>query len=350
VRKATEDLGNTINIQAWADWKRLRESLGRDYQHEFEQNGVKTYYQINEPGKSTSDVAMVGSIHESLNYENGLDVYVIGTGDADFTPVAESIRNQGKKVVVLALQGSLGNKLRQAADEARYLDDYISLPLPIPSQSAGPRESRRILAATLVVANILRTRRWQYVFLDRLPNWLQTDWMHEALGSGLLMLRSPSDTSCVMLNMDNPATQQMVYFEKWVQGQLHYYLSIRRFDYVDTALLAGRMQKDKRCQELNIGQTKGSVIALLEAAKEARQLEHKIIDHPKHQGVRIHTWAPLFDHPKPEQAPSKPSTGASPPKLASPEEMVHPATDSANQVSQEANTLSGSAERKTTAF
>jgi len=31
------------------DWKRLQETLGHDYQRDFEQAGVKTLYQINIP-------------------------------------------------------------------------------------------------------------------------------------------------------------------------------------------------------------------------------------------------------------------------------------------------------------
>ena len=302
VRKATADLGNTINIQAWADWKRLRESLGRDYQHEFEQNGVKTFYQINEPGKSTSDVAMVGSIHESLDHDNGLDVYVIGTGDADFTPVAESVRNQGKKVVVLALEGSLGNKLRQAADEARFLDTYFGGKRLTPSGQTKQQASNKALAATLIVAQTLRTRHWQYIFLDRLPDWLPEDWTREATTLGLLMYRNPSETNCVVLNMDNLTTRQAFFFENWVQKKLHYYLEVRKFDYVDTAFIASRMQMDKGCQELNIGQNRKSVIAMLEAGREARQLEEKIIEHPKRPDIMIHTWKLLCDNPATESA------------------------------------------------
>jgi len=320
VRKAIADLGNTINIQAWADWKRLRQSLARDYQHEFEQNGVKTFYQINEPGKSTSDVAMVGSIHESLDYDNGLDIYVIGTGDADFTPLVESIRNQGKKVVVLAMEGSLGNKLRQAADEVRFLDTYFSLKLPRrpellnreqPNNKLG--ETNKELVATLVVAHALRTRHWQYIFIDRLPSWLPRDWIQEAVNSGLLVHRSPSESNTVALNRENPAACQGAYFEKWVQHHLHHYLVSRKFDWVDTAFLARGMQMDKGCQELGIGQDRKAAANMLEAAREAHQLVKKTIPHPKYGSPLIDTWG-LHDEdpaiglaqPKGPSEPDKP--------------------------------------------
>jgi hypothetical protein len=254
VRSAITGLGNTINIQAWADWKRLRQSLGRDYQHEFEENGVKTFYQINEPGKSTSDVAMAGSIHESLDHENGLDIYVIGTGDADFTPVVESIHNQGKKVVVLALDGSLSNKLRQAADEVRLLDTYLPEKLPLPAEVANSSETNKSLVAALVVARLLRTHHWQYVYRDRLPSWLPPEWVRDAVENGLLTQRSPSETNCLILNLENPLTNQAVYFEKWVQQRIRYYLEIRKFDWLDTAFLARGMQMDKECQDLELGQ------------------------------------------------------------------------------------------------
>lgn len=306
VRKATADLGNTINIQAWADWKQLRQSLGRDYQHEFEQNGVKTFYQINEPGKSTSDMAMGGSIHESLDHDNGLDIYVIGTGDADFTPVVESIRNQGKKAVVLTLKESLGTTLKNAADEVKLLDQYFPTKTSTNPGFTGRADSNNALVATFVVANTLRTRHWQYVFMDRLPTWLQKDWVSEAVQAGLLMHRDASDTSAVVLNMENSLTRQAAYFERWVQRQLYHYLVSRKFDYVDTGFLARGMQMDNGCRELNIGQDRSSAIALLEAGAEARLIIRKTMPHPKHQGVRITAWSLPGDDTTTEHQESNP--------------------------------------------
>lgn len=292
VRTTIADLGNIINIQAWADWERLRQSLGRDYQREFEENGVKTFYQINEPGKSTSDMAMVGSIHESLDHENGLDIYVLGTGDADFTPAVESIRNQGKKAVVLTLEGSIGHKLKKAADEVRFLDAHFSMRIsahpPVTSHRPG---SSKGLVATLVVANILRTRHWQYVFMDRLPNWLQVEWVGEALETGLLLHRDATDRNAVVLNMDNPMARQAAYFERWVQRQIYHYLVTRSRAYVDTGFLARGMQMDNGCKELNIGQNRNSAIVLLEAGAEARLLVRKTMQHPKYPNVQIVIWS-----------------------------------------------------------
>ena len=304
VRKTIADLGNTINILAWADWERLRQSLGRDYQREFEQIGVKTFYQINEPGKSTSDMAMGGNIHESLDRDNDLDIYVIGTGDADFTPVVDAIHSRGKKAVVLSLQGSLSRRLEKAADEVRYLDPHFSLKRP---ERMRPRdEANRGLIVALAVANTMRTRHWQYVFKDRLPDWLPADGVGEAVEAGLLLHRDATDTSAVVLNMENPMARQVAYFERWIQRQLHHYLITRSFTYVDTAFLARGMQMDNGCKELNIGQDRNSASALLEAGAKARLIVKKIMQHPKHPDVQIVTWSLPGDEIVPEPKESNP--------------------------------------------
>lgn len=302
IRKTVADLGNIINIQAWADWEHLRRSLGRNYQREFEQIGVKTFYQINEPGKSTSDMAMVGSIHESLDHDNGLDIYVIGTGDADFTPVVESIRNQGKRAVVVTLDGSLGKKLKQAADEIRYLDAFFSLTKTTHPKALRLGKSNKGLAATLLVAHTLRKRHWEYIFMDRLPSWLPADWVRDAVEQGLLIHRTPSETNSVVLNIENPVTKQATYFEKWVEHQIHKYLVRRKYDYVDTSFLARGMQMDDGCKDLGIGRNRSSAVAMLEACKEAQLVVKKTIDHPKHPGRRIDIW--LQGEPREEQPQS----------------------------------------------
>ncbi len=319
VRKSIADLGNTINILAWADWERLRQSLGRDYQREFEQNGVKTFYQINEPGKSTSDMAMGGNIHESLDRDNDLDTYVIGTGDADFTPVVEAIHGRGKKAVVLSLQGSLSRRLEKAADEVRYLDAYFSLkvtrPAPVPQHS----EANKGLVATLVVANTLRRRHWQYVFKDRLPDWLEAEWVAEAVEAGLMMRRDASDTNAVVLNMENTMTHQAACFERWVQRQIHYYLVVRNFPYVDTAFLARGMQIDDGCKELNIGQDRTTAIAMLEAGWQARLIVKKVIQHPKDPNKQIVTWSLPADDSATEKSQEKRTESNQPEELKQPE-------------------------------
>lgn len=290
IRKTIADLGKIINIQAWADWEHLRRSLGRDYQRDFEQNGVKTFYQINEPGKSTSDMAMGGSIHESLDRDNDYDVYVIGTGDADFTPVMDSIHNRGKKAIVLSLQGSLSRKLERVADEVRFLDEYFNAKQATSSPVSQHCETNNALVATLAVARTLRTRHWQYAFIDRLPNWLSVESVNDAVEKGFLIHRSPSETNSVLLNMDHPVTRQAAYFEKWVERQLHHYLVIRKFDWADTAFLARGMQMDKGCRELDMGMDRTSAITMLEASREAHQLIKETGPHPKHQHIMIDTW------------------------------------------------------------
>ena len=334
IRKTIGDLGNIINIQAWADWERLRQSLGRDYQRDFEQNGVKTFYQINEPGKSTSDMAMGGSIHESLDRDNDLDIYVIGTGDADFTPVVDSIHNRGRKAVVLTLQGSLSRKLEKAADEVRFLDAHFSLKTPTSSPIPQRGVTNKGLAATLVVSRTLRTRHWQYIFVDRLPNWLPADWIQEAVGTGLLIHRSPSENNGLVLNMEHPVTRQAAFFEKWVQRHLHYYLHIRKFDWVDTSFITRGMQMDKGCQELGIGQDRNSAIAMLEASREAHQLVKKTIPHPKHLTTQINTWILPDDDPETKQAQPNSLTETDQTNPIQPQEMVEP-TDIQSVIAQE---------------
>jgi hypothetical protein len=300
VRKAMTDLGDVVSIQATADWKQLRETLGHDYQWEFEESGIKTDYRRNIPGKNTSDVALAGSIHESLERDPKVDVYVIGTGDSDFTPVVEAIHARGKQVYVISLRNSMSRRLAEIADGARYLDDY--LPAPIRTHPTGRSESENTtsasgvpaaqLAVTLQVTDFLHRQRWAFAYFNRLPDDMDKAQVRDAIHSGLLQPRTPEERNTVALNPKHPLAQHAQIVLPSLRRCLHYRLSVQRLPYVDTNLLARDMQSDPRCQASQTGQTRTEVAAWLEAAAAAGIVVKKPRPHPKNPNHSIDTWWP----------------------------------------------------------
>jgi uncharacterized LabA/DUF88 family protein len=64
----------------------------------------------------------VGIVVDAIRTSASLDVIVICSGDGDFHPLVEYLKNQGKRVEVLAFGKTTSSKLKETADEFIDLD------------------------------------------------------------------------------------------------------------------------------------------------------------------------------------------------------------------------------------
>lgn len=59
----------------------------------------------------------VGIVIDAIRTAPSVDVIVLASGDGDFIPLVEYLKNQGKRVEVIAFGRSASSKLQEAADE-----------------------------------------------------------------------------------------------------------------------------------------------------------------------------------------------------------------------------------------
>lgn len=64
----------------------------------------------------------VGIVIDAIRTSPGLDVIVLASGDGDFIPLVEYLKNQGKRVEVVSFGKTTSLKLKEAADEFIDLD------------------------------------------------------------------------------------------------------------------------------------------------------------------------------------------------------------------------------------
>jgi len=64
----------------------------------------------------------VGIVIDAIRTSGGLDVIVLASGDGDFIPLVEYLKNQGKRVEVVAFGKTTSLKLKEIADEFIDLD------------------------------------------------------------------------------------------------------------------------------------------------------------------------------------------------------------------------------------
>ena len=68
----------------------------------------------------------VGIVIDAIRTAPGVDVIVLCSGDGDFIPLVEYLKNQGKKVEVVAFGKTTSGKLIEVADEFIDLDDGLA--------------------------------------------------------------------------------------------------------------------------------------------------------------------------------------------------------------------------------
>ena len=68
----------------------------------------------------------VGIVIDAIRTAPGVDVIVLVSGDGDFIPLVEYLKNFGKRVEVAAFGRTTSGKLKEAADEFVDLDEGVS--------------------------------------------------------------------------------------------------------------------------------------------------------------------------------------------------------------------------------
>lgn len=124
IEKSLRTSGEIVSGTAYADWGRINRDCRCDIQRIFEEQGIQTRYTLT--GKNSADMALANNVRDSL--ETGFpktDTVVIASGDRDFLPLANTIKQRGKQLIILACSHSLSNALQGCANEVVLLDNYL---------------------------------------------------------------------------------------------------------------------------------------------------------------------------------------------------------------------------------
>ena len=68
----------------------------------------------------------VGIVIDAIRTAPGIDVIVLVSGDGDFIPLVEYLKNLGKRVEVVAFGRTTSGKLKESADEFIDLDEGVA--------------------------------------------------------------------------------------------------------------------------------------------------------------------------------------------------------------------------------
>jgi len=118
--------GRVTISRAYADWYRYPRVTNALYANAIEPVYVPTYHYDREEGrtgraiKNSVDMHLCIDMMRTLYAFPNIETYVLITGDRDFIPLINAVRQLGKRTVVIGVAEATASHLAQAADEFLY--------------------------------------------------------------------------------------------------------------------------------------------------------------------------------------------------------------------------------------
>jgi uncharacterized protein (TIGR00288 family) len=114
--------GKIIIKKAYADWTRYKGMRRPLHEGGFELIEIP---HVSYSGKNSADIRLVVDALDLCYQKQHVDVFVIISGDSDFSPLVGKLRENGKRVIGVGVKNSSGDLLIQSCDEFIYYDDLV---------------------------------------------------------------------------------------------------------------------------------------------------------------------------------------------------------------------------------
>ncbi len=135
-----EDYGRIVIARAYADWYRYPRVTSALFANGVEPMYVPTYYydrdvgRTGRPIKNSVDIHLCIDAMRTLYSQPNILKFVLVTGDRDFIPLVNAIRQHGKDVIVIGIGGAASAHLAQSADEFLFYEQIADLATPQPAR------------------------------------------------------------------------------------------------------------------------------------------------------------------------------------------------------------------------
>ena len=143
--------GKIVVKKAYADW-----SYYKDYMNDLHGAAIEL---IEVPstrmsGKNSADIRMVVDAMDLCYSKDHIDIFVIISGDSDFSPLVSKLRENNKAVIGMGVKGSTSELLINNCDEFIFYDDLVRSPVRIETVMMDDVPSDKKKLFNLVVETI----------------------------------------------------------------------------------------------------------------------------------------------------------------------------------------------------
>jgi len=303
IRAELADAGELVRITGYGDFDDLNRNYGRpgmSLMRDWALAGGDLRFVASQHGKNTADMRMADDVRTEAEQEAGaagVDVIVLVTMDRDFRHVVDTVRQRGKKALVMGLKGGLSRELESVAHEVRYLDNHLRLGRPAPRLSAAPAGNYARMLLKILAR--MGQNRWSFVYRDQLEQQFKDEPEATALidqlvvGELLVPATGQNDQGrpgALSPSPTHATVRGARILIRWIPERVAYCLNQKGMPYVDTNFLANGMARDSKLAELRVGQSRAEAELWLRAAAEAGLVHHRVHPHPSGNGRQITTW------------------------------------------------------------
>lgn len=116
------DKGNVVVKKAYSDWDRYRTAVRQLHEAAFELIEIP---HVSYSGKNSADIRLVVDALDLCYTKAHVDVFVIVSGDSDFSPLVSKLRENNKTVIGLGVKNSSSDLLIDNCDEFIFYDDLV---------------------------------------------------------------------------------------------------------------------------------------------------------------------------------------------------------------------------------
>lgn len=128
------DKGKVVVKKAYADWDRYKSAKKPLHEASFELIEIP---HVSYSGKNSADIRMVVDALDLCYTKEHVDVFVIISGDSDFSPLVSKLRENDKTVIGVGVKNSSSDLLIENCDEFIYYDDLVR------KQEGGRRKGKK---------------------------------------------------------------------------------------------------------------------------------------------------------------------------------------------------------------
>lgn len=114
--------GNVVVKKAYADWDRYKTSKKPMHEAAFELIEIP---HVSYSGKNSADIRMVVDALDLCYTKSHVHLFVIISGDSDFSPLVSKLRENNKKVIGVGVKNSSSDLLIDNCDEYIFYDDLV---------------------------------------------------------------------------------------------------------------------------------------------------------------------------------------------------------------------------------
>jgi uncharacterized protein (TIGR00288 family) len=124
IREVTGN-GRIVLRQSYGDWRQNQKLLEQLTVAGFT---TQSTVRINNFSKNLADMQIVVDTMDTLVNGHQFSTYVLVTGDRDFTPLVQSLRKRGKRVIGVGVKHTTSRSLVGLCDEYIFYEDLVPIP------------------------------------------------------------------------------------------------------------------------------------------------------------------------------------------------------------------------------